>query len=204
MEKNTNYLVGVFGDQDILVKAVKALRKKGVKIYEVFTPYPVHFLEDALGYKRSWMPRAAFGFGALGTTCAILLQSWIMGYEWPMIIGGKGFIAIPDFVPITFELTVLFSAFGMAGSFFVSQDLKPHKVPQIFDRRQSDDKHIMAIDLAKNSLSEDELKTLLQEVGAEEVNNKSFTEREKKASFFDYVSDLFTKGVTDSARELKG
>ena len=88
MEKNTNFLTGVFGDPDNLLKAVKALRKKGVNIYEVFNPFPVHFLEDALGYKRSWMPRAAFGFGALGTTATANLD---LGLEWPTIIG-KGLL----------------------------------------------------------------------------------------------------------------
>ncbi|GAA4834243.1 DUF3341 domain-containing protein [Algivirga pacifica] len=202
MEKNRHYTLGIFGNHNLLLKAVKTLRAKGVKIHEVFTPYPVHFLEDALGYKRSWMPRAAFGFGALGTTLAIALQTWIMGIDWPMIIGGKSFIAIPDFVPITFELTVLLSAFGMAGTFFVSQDLKPHKVPVVFDRRQSDDKHVLAVDLAKNKISEEEIQTLLSELGAEEVKRKDLTDKEIKGNFVDYLIDLFTNGVTDSARKL--
>lgn len=202
MEKNKHYSVGIFNDHSVMLNAVKKLRGKGVKIHEVFTPYPVHFLEDALGYKRSWMPKAAFLFGMTGTTLAIVLQTWVMGIDWPMIIGGKSFIAIPDFVPITFELTVLLSAFGMAGSFFVSQDLKPYKVPVIFDRRQSDDKHVMAIDLAKNGLNESEINALLQEFGAEEVKRRDLTDKDIEGSFVSYVVDLFTNGVTDSARKL--
>ncbi|PWJ43108.1 DUF3341 domain-containing protein [Sediminitomix flava] len=202
MEKNKHFLVGIFDDHDILLNAVKHVRKQGVKIEEVYTPYPVHFLEDALGYKRSFMPKAAFGFGALGTSLAIFFQTWVMGIDWPMIIGGKTHVAIPDFVPITFELTVLLSAFGMVGTFFGTQDLKPHKVPRVFDRRQSDDKHVMAIDLAANSLSEEELTALLKDVQAEEVNRKDFTDKENKGSFIEYVVDLFTNGVTESARSL--
>lgn len=203
MEANKHFVTGVFGDQDVLLKAVKAVRAKGVKIHEVYTPYPVHHLEDALGYERSYMPKAAFAFGALGTTLAILMQTLMMGISWPMIIGGKPYISIPDFVPVSFEVTVLLSAFGMAGTFFISQNLKPYAVPRIFDRRASDDKHIMAIDLAKNEMSEEDLKALLQEVGAEEQNRKDFTDEDNNPSFLRYIADLISNGVTDSSRLAK-
>ena len=200
MESNKHFVVGVFNDQDVLLDAVKTIRGKGVNIHEVYNPYPVHHLEGALGYKRSYMPKAAFMFGALGTTCAITMQTWMMGFDWPMIIGGKPAIAIPDFVPVSFEMTVLFAAFGMAFTFFISQGLKPHAVPRIFDRRATDDKHIMAIDLAKNNMSEAELKELLKEVGAEEQNRKDFTDEDNDPSFLRYIADLIANGVTSSSR----
>ena len=200
MEANKHFVTGVFGDQDVLLNAVKTVRGKGVNIYEVFTPYPVHHLEDALGYKKSYMPKAAFGFGLLGTTLAILMQTWMMGVDWPMIIGGKPYISIPDFVPVIFEITVLLSAFGMVGTFFISKNLKPYAIPRIFDRRSTDNKHIMAIDLAKNEMSEDELKGLLEEVGAEEQNRKDFTDEENNPSFARYIADLIANGVTSSSR----
>ncbi len=202
MEKDKNFIVGVFGDHDILLGAVKKVREEGIKIYEVFNPYPVHHLEDALGYKRSKMPVAAFFFGLTGTTCAILMQVLMMGVDWPMIIGGKSFIAVPDFVPVTFEMTVLFSAFGMVGTFLFTRDLKPYKIPRVFDRRSTDDKHIMAIDIADNKKSPEEIKSLLQEVKAEEVYDKEFTNEENSGSFINYVIDLFTNGVTSSSRQL--
>lgn len=200
MEANKHFVTGVFNDQDVLLSAVKQVRAKGVKIHEVYTPYPVHHLEDALGYKKSYMPKAAFGFGMLGTTLAILMQTWMMGVDWPMIIGGKPYISIPDFVPVGFELTVLLAAFGMAGTFFISQNLKPYAVPRIFDRRATDDKHIMAIDLAKNEMGEEDIKALLKEVGAEEQNRKDFTDEENDPSFARYIADLIANGVTSSSR----
>jgi Protein of unknown function (DUF3341) len=99
METNKHFLIGVFDEPDTLLHGIEHIRHQGVKIHEVYTPYPVHGLEHALGYKASWMPKAAFVFGATGTTCAVTMQSWMMGIDWPMIIGGKSFIAIPDFVP---------------------------------------------------------------------------------------------------------
>lgn len=200
MEVDKHYVLGVYSDEDVLKDAVDHVRGKGIAIYEVFTPYPVHGLEHNLGYGHSWLPKAAFMFGALGTTCAIAMQTWMLGVSWPMIIGGKPFIAIPDFVPVSFEMTVLFAAFGMVGSFLVSQDLKPYKVPRIFDRRSTDDKHIVAIDLAKNAMSEEEIKATLQEAGAEEVNRKDFTDEENNPSFFKYLGDLFKYGVRSTSR----
>lgn len=203
MQKDKHFLVGIFSDESELLHQVEEIRHKGVKITEVFTPYPVHGLEHSLGYKRSWMPRAAFMFGALGTTCAILMQSWMSGFDWPMIFGGKPAISIPDFVPVTFEMTVLFSAFGMVGTFLVSQNLKPHNVPRMFDRRATDDKFVMAIDLAKNKLSEEQIRLILNEMHAEEVFRRDFSDEENEGSFFRYLADLFANGVTSSSRKLK-
>jgi hypothetical protein len=148
------------------------------------------------------MPVAAFCFGATGTTLAITMQSSMMGFDWPMVIGGKSFIAIPDFVPVTFESTVLLASFGMVGTFLAIRGFGPTTVPKIFDIRSTDDKLVMAIDLANNSLSEDQIKVVLKEAHAEEVYRKDFTDEDNKRSFFKYLVDLFTKGVTVSSRKI--
>ena len=200
MESNKHFIVGIFNDQDILLNAVKKVRAEKVNIHEVYTPYPVHHLEHALGYKRSYMPRAAFLFGALGTSLAILMQVWMMNIDWKMIIGGKPTLSIADFVPVSFEVTVLLAAFGMAFTFFISQGLGPTAIPRIFDRRQTDDKHVMAIDLSKNEMSEGGLQELLQSVEAEEVYRKDFTDDENNPSFVKSVVDTLSNGVTESSR----
>ena len=174
MAKGIDYIVGVYGDEDILLKAIKSIREGGINIHEAFSPYPVHGIDDVLGYKRSRLPKAAFMFGALGLTLALLMQFWMMGYDWQMIIGGKNFASLPPFVPVSFEFTDLLSALGMVGTFMVASDLKPYKKPKIFDVRITDDKHVIAIDLAENKLSKEEISTIVAQTGAEEVNEKSF------------------------------
>lgn len=202
MEKNKHFLVGIFEDQDELMHAVEHIRHAGVKIHEVYTPYPIHGLEHALGYKRSYMPKAAFLFGFTGGSLALTLETWTMAFDWPMIIGGKSFWAFPDFVPVTFEGTVLIAAFGMVGTFLVEAGLHPFKAPRLFDRRATDDKLVMAIDLANNSMSEDQIKGILKEAHAKEIYRKDFTDEDNKESFVKYLIDLFTKGVTSSSRKL--
>jgi hypothetical protein len=201
MDKNKHFLVGIFGDQDDLLHGVEDIRKKGVKIHEVFTPYPVHGLEHALGYQRSWTPKAAFMFGFLGTCLALIMQIGMMVIDWPMNIGGKPYLSIPDFVPVTFEFTVLLASYGMTLTFLFVRGYLPHSVPRIFDIRATDDKLVVAIDLANNaSLSEEQIRSILKDLHAEEVYRRDFTDEDNKSSFIKYVVDLFTNGVTRSSR----
>jgi len=174
MESGKNYVYGVFDQEEALLSAVQKVRESDVKIDECYTPYPVHGLDDALGYKRSRISVAAFMFGLTGTILAFTMMIYMMGIDWPMIIGGKDHIAIPSFVPVGFEVTVLLAAFGMVGTFFVISNLKPYGKPKTFDIRSTDDKHIMAIDLASNKKSVEELNQILKSSGASEVNEKKF------------------------------
>jgi Protein of unknown function (DUF3341) len=172
-QSTKNYLVGIFDDEDILLHAVENIRDKGVKIEEVYSPFPVHGLDEALGYKRSRLPIAAFMFGMTGTAIALIMQIWMLGYDWPMIIGGKNYASLPPFIPVTFELTVLLSALGMAGTFMIVSDMAPYKWPVSFDLRSTDDKHVMAINLGSNKLSKSEIDSILKQNGASEVNEKN-------------------------------
>lgn len=174
MESGKNFIVGIFDDEEVLLSAVSKVKSSEVTIHECYTPYPVHGLDEALGYKRSKLSVAAFLFGILGTSLALLMQSYMLGIDWPMIIGGKDYIALPSFIPVTFEVTVLLAAFGMVGTFFIISNLKPYAQPRIFDIRSTDDKHVMAIDLANNSKKQDELSSILKDAGASEVNEKTF------------------------------
>jgi hypothetical protein len=175
MDAEKNYLVGVFDDEDVLLSGVTTIRESGVKIHEVYSPFPVHGLDEVLGYKRSRLPIAAFMFGLTGTSLALLMQIWMLGYDWPMIIGGKNFVSLPPFIPVTFELTVLLSALGMVATFMIVSDLKPYRWPRQFDLRSTDDKHVMAIDLALNhGKSKNEIASILKAAGASEVNEKNF------------------------------
>ena len=69
-------------------------------------------------------------------------------------------------------MTVLLSAFGMVGTFFVVSDLKPWGIPKTFDLRSTDDKHVMAIEIDNNKIDSKKIKTILNTSGASEVNDK--------------------------------
>jgi hypothetical protein len=174
MAAGNNYVIGLYNDEDILLAAVKKVRQSGVKIEEVYSPFPVHGLDEVLGYKRTRLPIAAFLFGILGTILALTMQIYMLAIDWPMIIGGKDFLSLPSFIPVTFELTVLLAALGMVATFLLVSNLKPYGKPRIYDLRSTDDMHVMALNLADNAIPVDELRKVLQDTGAVEVNDKTF------------------------------
>ncbi len=173
MSHTSDFLVGVYDDDDILLKAIPMVREGGVQIHEVYSPFPVHGIDDLLGYKRSRLAIVAFMFGLLGTSLALTMQFGMMTIDWPMIIGGKDYAPVPSFIPVTFELTVLLASFGMVGTFMIISNLKPWGKAKIFDKRVTDDKHVVAIDLSKNKMAEAKISELLKASGASEVNKKT-------------------------------
>ena len=174
MDKGKHYLVGIYEDEDVLLPAITKIRNAGVRIDEVYTPYPIHGIDDVLGYERSRMPKVAFLFGLSGTLFAIWMQYWMSGFDWPMIVGGKPYTPLPTFIPVIFELTVLISSLGMVATFLLVSNLKPYGEPKIIDLRATDDKHVMAIDLSRNHLTLEQITSILKDSGASEVNKKDF------------------------------
>jgi hypothetical protein len=171
---NGKFLVGIYDDDDVVLEAVKKVKKAGVRIQEVYSPFPIHGLDVALGHPRSRLGIAAFLFGLTGTTTALLLTAYTESFDWPMIVGGKDSYSPVIYVPIIFELTVLFSALGMVGTFLISNGLGPTTKPLMYDLRTTDNKFAMAIDLSKNTLAEADIEQILKNSGAAEVNIKQF------------------------------
>ncbi|MCC9138297.1 DUF3341 domain-containing protein [Pontibacter silvestris] len=169
---NKKFVLGIYDDEDVLLTAIENVRAAGTKIYEVFTPYPIHGIDDVLGIKRSRLPIVAFMCGLFGTCFALWMQIYMLGFDWPMIIGGKPHLAIPSFIPVTFELTVLCAAFGMVITFFIVTNLKPTLKVRMLDKRSTDDKFVMAIEVKEGTTDLAALSKLLRSNGAIEVNEK--------------------------------
>lgn len=169
----TKFILGSFADPDELMDGIDRLQQNNVSIYDCYTPMPIHGIEAKLGVKPSRLPIAAFCFGALGTTLGISLLYYTMVSDWPMNVGGKPAFAIPDFVPVVFEVTILLCALGMVATFFYRNHLFPGRAPRVMDIRATDDRFIIAIDARENH-DHEKIETLLKEAGALEVK---FNER---------------------------
>jgi hypothetical protein len=166
-----NFVVGVFDDEAVLFPAVKKVRAAGYKIHDVYTPFPVHGLDHAMGLRETSLHTAGFIYGITGTTTALSFMSWVFTTDWPMNIGGKPHFPLPAFIPITFELTVLFSAVGMVLTFCYLCQLAPFVKKHVFHPRQTDDKFVMAIEITGKSSAAD-VKNFLASVGAQEINEQ--------------------------------
>jgi hypothetical protein len=172
---NKKYILGVYDDEDVLLHAIEKIRSAGTKIYTVFSPYPVHGIDDALGIERSRLPIAAFIYGLTGLSFALWMQIYMLGFDWPMIIGGKPHIGLPAFIPVSFEMTVLFCAHGLVITFLIVCGLYPKMKVPVFDLRSTDDKFIMAIEVKEGVTDIQHVNTLLRNNGAIEVNEKEVT-----------------------------
>ena len=154
------FLHAIYDDDDKLLYAVKHLKKEGVYIEDVFTPFPVHGLDKALGLEPTRISIAGFLYGCLGFAFAIFMMNYIMIEDWPQNIGGKpsfSFIEnMPAFVPIMFELTVFFSAHLMVITFYLRSRLWPFKAAENPIPETTDDKFLVQIPISNN---EKELKS---------------------------------------------
>lgn len=165
---NTKYIIGSFADPDDLMHGIEKLQANNISIYDCYTPMPIHGIEAKLGVKPSRLPIAAFCFGALGAILGFSLLYYTMAYDWPMNIGGKPSLPLPNFVPVTFECTILLCALGMVATFFFRNHLFPGRAPRVMDLRATDDRFILAVDARENT-DHALVDRLLKEAGAVEV-----------------------------------
>ena len=166
------FVVGSFDDENVLFPAVKRVRSAGYKIHDVYTPYPVHGLDGALGLRQTSLHTAGFIYGITGTTTALTGISWIFDADWLMNIGGKPHIPLPAMIPITFELTVLFAAVGMVYTFCWLCQIAPGVKKHVFHPRATDDLFVMVIECTEHTNVE-EVKAFLNTTGAKEINEQN-------------------------------
>ena len=121
-----------FTDPEHLLAAVQRLVRDGYRVLDTYTPFPVHGMDEAMGIKPSRLPRACLAFAILGLVTALVLQVWTSAFDYPLRVGGKQLAAIPAFIPVLFELTVLFAGLGVVASLFVVSRLRPRfRVPNL-------------------------------------------------------------------------
>src|ERR1044071_7407288 len=124
------YVVGSFSEPGPLLAAVATLRRAGVAIHDVFAPYPVHGLDQAMGIRRSRLPWVTLLAGLRGLSFARAFQYYTAVFDWPLDVGGKPENSTLAFVPICFELTVLIGGLGTAGALLLRARLFPRKREQ--------------------------------------------------------------------------
>jgi hypothetical protein len=160
----------LYNDDDVLMDAVKQTRKAHHHIEEVYTPFPVHGLDKAMGLAPTRIAICSFLYGVTGLTFATWLMNNIMIQDWPQDIGGKPSFSyiqnMPSFVPIMFEETVFFAAHLMVITFYMRSKLWPFKQAENPDIRTTDDHFLMEVAVNNN---ESELTSFLQSTGAVEV-----------------------------------
>ena len=168
----TKIIYGLYGDDDDLMHGVKAFNDKGIKINEVYTPFPVHGLDKALGLKKTRISDAAFFYAVYGVSIGALVTYYTMIRDWPQNIGGKPSFDwghnMPAFVVPMFELMVFCAAHLMSLTYLVRNKMYPGAKPQNPDPRTTDDKFLMEF------ITDDveTVKQVLIDTGVEEITVK--------------------------------
>ena len=166
-----SFIHGIYDDDDVLLSAIKSIRAEKYDIKEVYTPFPVHGLDKALGIEETRIAIMAFIYGCIGLIVAFLMMDFIMIKDWPQNIGGKPSFSflenMPSFVPVMFEMTVFFAAHLMVITFYLRSKLWPFKKAENPNPLTTDDKFLVEIELNDN---EKRLTTLLKKSGAIEVS----------------------------------
>ena len=167
----------MYDDDEVLKNSAQQLVAKGVKISEVFSPFPIHGIDPIIGVKNTRLGIMAFLYGLIGLTLATVGMRFFMIVDWPMNIGGKPNFSYLEnmlaFIPITFEFTVMCAAHGMAITYLLRNKTLPGMPAQNPDPRTTDDKFVMEIRLSENTkVTEAELDGMLQEIGYLELDKK--------------------------------
>jgi hypothetical protein len=170
-------IYAMYDDDDVLKDGAKKLVAKGVKIADVFSPFPIHGIDPIIGVKHTRLGIMSFIYGLTGLTLATIGMRYFMIEDWPMNVGGKpngSYLEnILAFIPITFEFTVLCAAHGMAITYLLRNKTLPGMKADNPDPRTTDDKFVMEIHLSQNAkFSEDELHAMLKETGIIELDQK--------------------------------
>ena len=163
-------LAASFRREDEVLSAVRRMRKAGYSLVDVYAPYPVHGLDEALGLEASKLPILCFLLGSSGALFAFLFQAWVSTVDWPLRIGGKPFYAWPSFIPIAFEVTVLCAGLGTVAALLLYRRLFPWKRPAILLPGATDDRFVVAVDRETAGFDGAELAKLCRECGAVEIN----------------------------------
>lgn len=167
-ENNMRGVLALFKDPDQLKTAAEQVRDKNYKRFDAFTPFPVHGLEHAMGLKRSFLPWVTFVAGLTGCAAAAGFEIWTSAIDWPLNVGGKPLVSFPAFIPIMFELTVLFAGLATAFTMIATVGL-PKLNPQILDPRITDDHFALFISADDPQYRESEISEMFKKAGANEV-----------------------------------
>jgi Protein of unknown function (DUF3341) len=169
----------MYDDDQKLLDAARALVAQGVRVKDVFSPFPIHGLDPVIGVKRTRLAICSFMYATTGTLLAILGTWYFMIHDWPMNIGGKpNFTWIenaPSFVPVMFEFSVFCGAHGMAITYMLRNGTLPGMPASNPDPRTTDDKFVMEIVTEQNSaLSTSDIEAKIRATDVYELSIKEY------------------------------
>ena len=166
------FVVGTFSEADLLVDAVVSLRRERFRVYDVFAPYPIHGLDEAMSIRRTKLPFVTLVAGLAGLTLAAVFQFYTNVLDWPLDVGGKPNNSTLAFIPICFELTVLFGGLATVFALLVKARLYPGRREHLAAEGVTDDSFALVLRRPDNFFERRRARELLEQLGARWVEEK--------------------------------
>ena len=158
---SVHQIVGIFERDEDVLAATSAARRAGLNIVDVYTPYPVHGLDAAMGLRPSRLAWVCFIAGVSGAVLKLWFELWTAMVDWPLNVGGKPHNSLPAFVPITFEVMVLFAGLGTVAAFLIVSRLRPGRRADMPDPAVTDDRFALVVEDAGGAIPSDRVRELL-------------------------------------------
>jgi len=205
-DKKLYSITALFNTPDEISKAAEVVTNEGFKKFDVNTPYPVHGLSSRMKLKPSTLGYFALALGLSGAAIALLFMYWTMSIDYPMIIGGKPFFALPAFIPVTFEVTVLLASVGtvlVMLFFFFRLPNNSHPLHDTeYMKKVSVDKFGVSIEAKDPIFDAEKVKQLFASLGAEKIEEIYYDEEEinHKHKIFEprFIAFLFVIAIVVS------
>lgn len=166
-------VAGIWTDEHTLVEAARKMRSAGYRKFDAISPFPLHGIDEAMEIPRSFIPWVTFVFGLSGCLFGIWFTWWTSAVDWPVNIGGKPFWSLPAFIPIIFELVILFSALSSVGALIFLCGL-PKVDPPVIDPALTSHKFALFVPEDDVGYDRSKVEALLKELGADEVKIAEF------------------------------
>ncbi|QXD33323.1 DUF3341 domain-containing protein [Candidatus Pelagisphaera phototrophica] len=177
---NQHGLIAKFDTPADIMHAAEKVRDAGYKNWDVITPFPIHGMDPAMGIKRSLVGRFTIVGGTIGLTTGMLMI-WFTGASelslpymegYKLIVGGKPYFSPQFAFPVSYELTILFSAFASIGGMFILNKLPRHHHPVLKYKdvaASSDDKFFLYIENEDPQFDGEKTRSFLNDLGPVEV-----------------------------------
>src|SRR5471030_2064302 len=165
-------LIATFDSTAAVYHAAEKVRDAGYQNWDCITPLPVHGLDKAMGQRRSIVPRISLCGGITGFCTGMSLIWYTDSFDYPVIVGGKPFFSPLFAFPVSYELTILFTAFATIGGMFFLNGLPMHYHPVLnYEniRRGTDDLFFIVIERADPKFSPDATRALLAKIGGQDI-----------------------------------
>jgi hypothetical protein len=167
-----NFVIATFSDVDQLVRAVRAVRRANFRIYDVYSPYPIHEVAHAMRLRRSRLPWVTLLAGVGGLLSALLLQFYTAVWDWPLNVGGKPDNSTLAFIPITFELTVLAGGLATVGALLLRARLFPGRGERLVSEDVTNHKFALVLRKRDDLFDTQLAHAVLERSGAESIQER--------------------------------